>query len=63
MLTEKFKISSLCLGGSDDTCVACRKQNERIEVINSRVPETKISFTEIEWSSFLAGVKNNEFDI
>lgn len=57
-----FERSSYC---ANSCCleVALETGAGKIHVRNSLDPGTRIAFSAEEWRAFLAGVKNNEFDI
>lgn len=59
---SSFKVSTLC-DPHPNFCVAVAKKGGLIAVRNSADPKKKIvTFTDAEWSAFIAGVKNGEFD-
>jgi len=60
-LTE-FRISSFCSWGD---CVEVGLQSDgTVAVRDTKDPErVTLSFTAEEWSAFVAGVKNGEFDV
>ena len=56
-----FRISSFSGGGN---CVAVAEMLDgNVVVRHSRRANPKIMFTQCEWSAFIAGVKNDEFDL
>ena len=61
-MTE-YKISSFCSAGG---CVEVGRAPEGLVVVrDSKDPERRASlaFTAEEWTAFVAGVKNGEFDL
>ncbi|QAZ66053.1 DUF397 domain-containing protein [Solidesulfovibrio carbinolicus] len=58
---KTFKISSF--SGSGHNCVGVSINNDMISVINTNTKDSIIDFTKDEWSAFIAGVKNSEFDL
>ena len=47
-----------------NNCVEFRRTPDGVEVRNSKRPDAgTIAYTDSEWTAFLAGVKNGEFDI
>ncbi|MCF8034034.1 MAG: DUF397 domain-containing protein [Desulfarculaceae bacterium] len=56
-----FKISSLSRRGR--SCVAVAMTPGKILVKHSSRKGPVLSFTEKEWSAFIAGVKSGEFDL
>ena len=59
-----FIKSSFCPGsGWGPLCVEVAKDGDNIVVKDSKNPSQEpLSFTKDEWSAFVKGVKNNEFD-
>ena len=57
-----FERSSYC---ANSCCleVALVPRTGKIHVRNSQDPGTQIAFSTEEWRAFLAGAKNNEFDL
>ncbi|SDH31438.1 protein of unknown function [Pseudonocardia oroxyli] len=50
--------------GSDQTCVDVSIGTGAVRVRDSKDPEgPTLLFTEVEWSAFLRGVANGEFDL
>lgn len=50
--------------GARTNCVEFRQVEDGVEVRNSKRPEVgSIHYTDSEWTAFVAGVKNGEFDI
>jgi hypothetical protein len=49
--------------GNGGSCVQARRQDDLIEVRNSKSPQAgTVRFTVEEWDSFLDGAKKGEFD-
>jgi hypothetical protein len=61
-MDERFRISSFCGGGG---CVGVAVQPDgRVLVADTKDAEgPRLAFTAAEWSAFLAGVRNGEFDL
>lgn len=56
-----YKISSKCSTGA---CVGVAFLDEKISVKNtSDDTQPSVTFTREEWQAFIAGVKNQEFDV
>lgn len=50
--------------GPESNCVEFRRVEDGVEVRNSKRPDAgSIHYTDSEWTAFLAGVKNGEFDL
>ncbi|WP_425565935.1 DUF397 domain-containing protein [Pseudonocardia ailaonensis] len=61
VLPSEFTRSSFCSMGQ---CVEARYTGSGVEVRDSKSPGTgALAFTPAEWTAFVAGVKNGEFDI
>ncbi len=60
-----FKISSLCdKSGCGCGCVGVALSEGKILVTNTTTSNSPTAtFTKEEWTAFIAGVKNGEFDI
>lgn len=59
---DSFKKSSMC--NFDPICVeVARTESGDVHVKNTQVPGIIAKFNTDEWSVFIAGVKNGEFDI
>lgn len=52
--------SSFCNFGD---CVEVEFEGERVDVMYSSKPGPTLFFSREEWSAFLAGVRNGEFDL
>ena len=56
-----FTISSFCAHGG---CVAVARGADGVQVRSSRAEDGPVlRFTHDEWTAFLAGVRNGEFDL
>jgi hypothetical protein len=44
-------------------CVEVKVQERAVKVRNSRMRESELSFTKVEWHAFVEGVKAGEFDL
>jgi len=55
-----FKVSSFCSTGA---CVEVDRVSVPGKVIVRDTQENIVTYTNAEWQTFIAGVKNNEFDI
>lgn len=63
LITETWRKSTKS-GPYSDNCVEVRKVNNFIEIRNSKNPDAGTAmFTEFEWTAFIGGVKDNEFEI
>lgn len=58
----RFVTSSFCFGG-DCVAVAAPADATGTVVVRSTVSGAEVVFTENEWTAFLAGVRNGEFDL
>ena len=60
-----FKKSSLSPveGCGGIWCVEVKRTSGQIQVRDSKDPTSTLDFSENEWSAFIGGVKNGEFDI
>lgn len=58
----RFERSSYC---ANSCCVevAVVRRTALVLVRSSQVPDAQITFSAEEWRAFLAGVKNDEFDV
>lgn len=54
----RFVTSSYCLGGE---CVAVAATEDGV-LVRSTVTGATVPFSDAEWSAFLAGVRDGEFD-
>jgi len=59
-LTEMFRTSSFCDGG---TCVAVAAKDSDEVVVKNTVDGRMVSFTHAEWQAFTQGVKAGEFEL
>ncbi|WP_370588944.1 DUF397 domain-containing protein [Pseudonocardia sp. C8] len=59
MSEPRFVTSSFCFGGD---CVAVAPSGGGV-VVRSTVSGAEVAFSESEWTAFLAGVRNGEFDL
>jgi len=57
-----YKKSSLCSSG---TCVEVAiEHNDTVSLRDSKdITQTPLTFSADEWTAFIGGVKNNEFDL
>lgn len=56
-----FQISTMCLRGKN--CVQVAHKEGVIAIADSKNPQQKpLHFDKAEWSAFIAGIKNGEFD-
>jgi predicted secreted Zn-dependent protease len=59
-----FKISSFCGKCNNCDCVGVALSDGKIHVTNTTTSNSPTAtFTKEEWTAFIAGVKNGEFDI
>lgn len=50
--------------GKETNCVQFRRVDDGVEVRNSKRPDAgTIHYTTSEWTAFIAGAKNGEFDL
>lgn len=60
--TDGWRKSSY--SGKETNCVEFRRVEGGVEVRNSKRPEeATIRYTASEWTAFIAGVKDGEFDL
>lgn len=57
----QFKTSSKCLP-SPNICVAVKRTSKDVSVKDTKTGET-LTFDHAEWNAFIAGVKEEEFDV
>ena len=57
---SEWKRSTFCESAA---CIEVKNVPTGVVIRSSRFVQMKLGFTTAEWESFLAGVKNNEFDL
>ena len=63
MITQEWKKSSKS-GANNGECVEVRRRDDAIQVRDSKNPDGPIlRFTREEWSAFVGGTKDGEFDL
>jgi len=58
-----FKVSSFECGNCGCGCVGVAMGSDAVHVTNTTTPGPIAQFSRAEWSAFIAGVKNGEFDL
>jgi hypothetical protein len=58
-----FRKSTLSTHGGNTRCVEVAFAEQGVYVRNSKSIEPVVKFTFDEWSAFIGGVKNSEFDL
>lgn len=62
MIKGEWVKSSRC--GTDHSCVAVKVLNDgNVAVRDTRLPLSGLTFSADEWTVFIEGVKNGEFDV
>ncbi len=59
-----FRVSSFCdLAKPSPQCVEVAQGDRVTRIRSSKAKDAGISFDDAEWSAFIKGVKNGEFDV
>jgi Domain of unknown function (DUF397). len=62
MIFQEWKKSSKS-GGNNGECVEIRRHDDAIQIRDSKDPSGAVlTFTTVEWRTFIAGAKAGEFD-
>jgi len=58
---QKFRKSTF--SGKQHNCVGVSMNEDSVLVVNTKTKKEIVSFTHDEWKAFIAGVKNDEFEL